>query len=202
MKKLISALFIYTLIFISAPLISAQDLNEPQAVIKNATQAVIDLLKDSALEKNIRREKIMEVINPLFDFTLMSKLTLGKEHWPKLNEAQKKEFTDLFVDILKSVYLEKAENFSNQVIEYGTPELVKKKVYVTAFILQNDEKYKMVYKMHNNKAPQWLVYDLEIQDISIIKSYQSQFDSFLQTGTVEGLLKKMKEKFKTESEKK
>ena len=56
--------------------------------------------------------------------------------------------------------------------------------------------------MHNNKAPQWLVYDLEIQDISIIKSYQSQFDSFLQTGTVEGLLQKMKEKFKTEPEKK
>lgn len=200
MKKLISILSFYTLI--SLRFILAQDLNEPQAVIQNATQTVIDLLKDSSLEKNTRRDKIMEVINPIFDFTLMSKLTLGKEHWPKLTDAQKKEFTDLFVDILKSVYLEKAENFSNQVIEYGAPELVKTKVYVTVFILQNDEKYKMVYKMHNNKAPEWLVYDLEIQDISIIKSYQSQFDSFLQTGTVEGLLNKMKEKFKTKPENK
>lgn len=202
MKKMIFVLSLCSLVIISSPFTFAQDLNEPQTVIKNATQAVIDLLKDNSLEKSVRRDRIMEVINPIFDFTLMSKLTLGKEHWPKLNDSQKKEFTDLFVDILKSVYLEKAENFSNQVIEYGTPELIKNKVYVTAFILQNDEKYKMVYKMHNNKAPQWLVYDLEIQDISIIKSYQSQFDSFLQTGTVEGLLNKMKEKFKSEPEKK
>ena len=195
MKKLISFFSLLSFIFVSTFFAFTQDLNEPQTVIKNATQAVIDLLKDNTLEKNSRRDKIMGIINPIFDFTLMSKLTLGKEHWPKLNDAQKKEFTDLFVDILKSVYLEKAENFSNQVIEYGAPELVKNKVYVTAFILQNDEKIKMVYKMHNNKSPQWLIYDLEIQDISIIKSYQSQFDSFLQTGTVEGLLQKMKEKF-------
>lgn len=188
-RSVLSFLFILVLSSFSA----AQDLNEAKGVIENATNSVIALLKDASLEKNARRDRIMEIINPLFDFELMSKLTLGKEHWPKLSDLQKKEFTDLFVDILKTVYLEKAETFSDQTLEYDAPSLVNNKVHVVVYIIQGGERYKMVYKMYNKTG--WLVYDLEIQDISIIKSYQSQFTSFLQTGTVEELLAKMKGKF-------
>ena len=48
----------------------------------------------------------------------------------------------------------------------------------------------MTYKLYKSKKD-WKIYDLEIQGVSIIRSYRSQFSSILESGTVDDLLLKL-----------
>ena len=48
----------------------------------------------------------------------------------------------------------------------------------------------MLYKFYNANNS-WKIYDIEIQGVSIIRSYRSQFNEILQRGTIDDLLDKM-----------
>jgi len=50
----------------------------------------------------------------------------------------------------------------------------------------------MLYKFYQENG-QWKIYDLEIQGVSIIRSYQSQFKEILRTSSFDDLLLKMQE---------
>jgi phospholipid transport system substrate-binding protein len=50
----------------------------------------------------------------------------------------------------------------------------------------------MLYKFHESKRG-WLIYDIEIQGVSIISTYRSQFDHVLSNGTIDDLLIKLEQ---------
>jgi len=60
-------------------------------------------------------------------------------------------------------------------------------------ILSKGQRYEMLYKIYK-KENELKVYDVELEGISIVKSYSSQYDQFLRKGTPKELLEKMREK--------
>ena len=48
----------------------------------------------------------------------------------------------------------------------------------------------MIYKMYKSKKD-WKIYDIEIQGVSIIRSYRSQFSEVLESGSIDDLLQKL-----------
>ena len=48
----------------------------------------------------------------------------------------------------------------------------------------------MLYKLYVSKSG-WRIYDIEIQGVSIIRSYRSQFAEILKNGTFDDLLEKL-----------
>ena len=48
----------------------------------------------------------------------------------------------------------------------------------------------MLYKLYKSKQG-WRIYDLEIQGVSLISTYRSQFDEILRNKTVDDLLAKL-----------
>jgi len=192
MKKILCFL-LACLLFV--PHVYASDQDDVYNLIKNTVDEVLVLLKDNSLDKEAKSDQFMEIIEPLFDFSLMAKLSLGKKNWPKLNEAEQKEFTDLFIKQLQNTYYDKLELFSDEKVTFEKPMAVKNKMYMELNVITKDEPLKMLYKLYQNKEENvWKIYDLEIQDISIIKSYSSQYDQILEKETVSDLLNKMKEK--------
>ncbi|EKD26501.1 MAG: hypothetical protein ACD_79C01153G0002 [uncultured bacterium] len=191
MKKILIMLsFIMGIIFNNY----ADDLSDAKQVIQDTVDKVITVLRDPTFDKQTKRSNIMELINPVFDFDLMAKLTLGRDHWSKFQGENKATFTDLFVRQLKNSYLSKAELFSDEVIEYDAPEnTASGKVSINTRIIRKDGPIKMLYKLYK-KDGSWKIYDLEIQEISIIKSYGSQYDQILKEHDVDYLLKELKDK--------
>ena len=141
----------------------------------------------------------MKRINPVFDFALMGKLALGKKQWPRLNEGQRKEYTDLFVQQLLKSYANKVMLFSGETVEYEEPLQVKSKVHVGTSVVSTDGRNRILYKMYKSKAG-WKVYDVEIKGVSIVSSYRAQYAEIMKTGTVEDLLNRMKEKVNQDDE--
>ena len=187
MKNLIYAV-LFTLIF-SQPAI-ADNKKEAEEVLKGKLESVIFVLEKKDIDQQVKKNEIVEIVTPMFNFSLMSKLTLGKKHWPGLTKDQKEKFTKLFTKRLKNSYLDKMMLYTDEKIEYKESVQVGKKVQIPTILTSKDNKISMLYKLYKSKQD-WKIYDIEIQGVSLIRSYRSQFDEILRNKTVDDLLAKL-----------
>ena len=126
----------------------------------------------------------------MFDFKRMAKLSLGRNYWPDLSREDKEKFTELFIERLRQFYLNKLTVYTDEKIIYDSPVAVKNKVHVPTHLISKNKKFSMLYKLYPSNDT-WKIYDIELQGVSIIRSYRSQFKEILQNGTFDDLLRKM-----------
>ena len=178
----------------------ADDISSAEKLLKSKLDAVIVVLQKNDLEQQAKNKEIIKIVTPIFDFSLMAKLSLGRKYWSGLTKEYKKRFTDLFVKRLKELYLEKLNLYTNEIIVYRAPVQVKKKIHIPTELISKDNKIDMLYKLYKSKH-RWQIYDIEIQGVSIISTYRSQFAEVMSTGTIDDLLLKLEkqEKDKTAS---
>jgi len=190
MKVLSYAMFILLILCQS---IMAADGPSAGELLKKNQDAVFAVLKQTELTSAEKNQKIIEIVTPLFDFPLMAKLALGKKVWTGLTEEQKERFTQLFIERLRSSYLGRLTLYTDEKVIYEAPVEVEQKVHIPTALVSKDKKISILYKFYKSETD-WKIYDLEIQGVSIIRSYRSQFNQILQSGTFDDLLQKMEKK--------
>jgi phospholipid transport system substrate-binding protein len=191
-KKWIKSALLYTVIgvLLLGQTVNADDKDAAGEFLKGNLDAVFTVLQKKDLEKHAKRDQIEEIVTPMFDFKRMAKLSLGRKFWPDLSREDKEKFTNLFLERLRQSYLNKLTAYTDEKIIYESPVAVKKKVHVPTNLVSNDNKISMLYKLYPSNNT-WKIYDVEIQGVSIIRSYRSQFKEILQNGTFDDLLQKM-----------
>jgi len=168
----------------------ADDTHDAQEIVKRKLDAVFAVLQKKDLDQQAKKKEINQIVTPMFDFELMAKLTLGRKHWPNLSREKKEKFTELYIELLKTSYLDKLALYTDEKVIFEPPAQVKEKVHIPTELVSKDRKTSILYKLYK-QADDWKVYDLEIQGVSIIRSYRSQFGEILQSGTIDDLLRKM-----------
>ena len=187
---MIRILYIFLgLLILSQPLM-ADDKRDAEEIVKSKLEAVFAVLQKKDLDQQARKKEINEIVTPMFDFALMAKLSLGRKYWPNLPREKKEKFTQLYIELLKTSYLDKLALYTDEKVIFEPPAQVKKKVHIPTQLVSKDRKTSILYKLYK-PADDWKVYDLEIQGVSIIRSYRSQFGEILQSGTIDDLLLKM-----------
>jgi len=187
---MIRILYIFLcMLFLSQPLI-ADDKSDAEALVKSKLDAVFAVLQKGDLDQQAKKQEINAIVTPMFDFELMAKLTLGKKHWLGLPREKREKFTELYIEMLKTSYLDKLALYTDEKVIYEPPAQVKKKVHLPTQLVSKDRKTSLLYKLYK-PGDDWKVYDLEIQGVSIIRSYRSQFNESLKNGTIDDLLLKM-----------
>jgi len=166
------------------------DENEAQALLKTKLDAAISLLQKKDFDQETNYEQLVGIVKPLFDFRLMAKLSLGRKHWPGLSEEKKEEFIDLFIKRLQTMFLEKLSLYTDEKVFFKTPVQDKRKVRIPTELISNNNRISMIFKMFKSKND-WKIYDIEIEGVSIISTYRSQFDQILSKGTIDELMKKL-----------
>jgi phospholipid transport system substrate-binding protein len=149
------------------------------------------VLKKKDVEQEVKEKEISKIVSPIFDFPVMAKLTLGRKHWPKLTEPQREKFTKLFIERLKSSYREKISLYTDEKVIFKAAEQKKKTtILIPVELISKDKTVGMVYKLRKVKKD-WKIYDVEIEGVSILLTYRSQFDDILSRSTVEDLLSRL-----------
>jgi phospholipid transport system substrate-binding protein len=186
MKMLYYAFFAVLLIVQTAMATVVTD-SSPDELLKNKIDAAITILKQSDLSKEIKDRQVLEIVVPMFDFNLMAKLTLGKKHWPSLSKEKQAAFTNLFIKQIKSSFLEKLNLYTDETFVIKDSVKKKKKVFVQTDLISKGSIISIVYKFwnFNNK---WKIYDMEIEGVSIVQTYRSQFNEVLNNGVIDDLL--------------
>jgi phospholipid transport system substrate-binding protein len=194
--KSLGYLILFTLI--STVTVLADDQYTAEELLKSKIEAVMSVLQNKDLERQAKKKEVSEIVTPIFDFSLMAKLTLGKKHWPDIPEEKKKKFTDLFVKLLKDFYLDKMNQYTDEKVIYKSPVRVNNKVHIPTEVISNDTKFSMLYKFYKSKNG-WKIYDIEVEGVSLIVTYRSQFDHVLRKGTIDDLLIKLENREITDS---
>jgi phospholipid transport system substrate-binding protein len=166
-----------------------------RSLLKEKISEVIDVLDSPDLSEADKTSRIEDIVDPVFDYELMARLSLGRRHWTGLSADQQETFTRRFVARLKDSYFDKISMYSGDAdaaFEYQPVKEQNNKVYVPVAVRAGDETVDMVYKFYSARGD-WKVYDVEINGVSIIRSYRSQFDQILADGTTEDLLEAVKE---------
>jgi len=164
--------------------------SDPNELIRTRWNAVISVLQNKKLEQEERIKKINKIVNPIFDFPLMAKLALGREHWSEMTQAQQEKFTRLFVERLRTSYREKIALYTNEEVVFKPAEKKKSTIYIPMELTTKDKKIAILHKLRKVDK-RWKIYDVEIQGVSILLTYRSQFDDILSRGTIEDLLSRL-----------
>jgi len=187
MKSLLYAVFIL-LIMIQTGL--TDDKSTAKELLESRIEAAIAALQKKDLDQQEKNKQVVEIVTPIFNFPLMAKLSLGRKYWPGLTQEKRQKFTELFTKRLKETYLGKLTLYTDQTVVYKTPVQVKRKIKIPTELVSKDNKISMLYKFHKSKHS-WMIYDIEVQGVSIISTYRSQFDQVLSKGTIDELLLKL-----------
>ncbi len=172
-----------------------KDPNDPNELLWAKWNAVIKVLRTEDIDQKAKEKVIDKIISPIFDFTLMGKLALGRIHWPKLTNPQREKFTQLFAKRLKDSYREKISLYTDEKALLNPAIRKKKAIFIPMQLMSKDKKIDMLYKLRKVDE-RWKIYDVEIQGVSIILTYRSQFNDILRKGTVEDILSQL-EKLQT-----
>jgi phospholipid transport system substrate-binding protein len=168
----------------------ADDKGDAEALLKNKIDAAIEVLKKKETDIQVKNKKILALVSPIFDFPLMAKLALGREFWPGLSADEKKKYTELFTERLKASYLQKLSLYTDEEVAYKKSVRDGRKIQIPTELISKGEIISMLYKMYESRQG-WKIYDVEIQGVSIISTYRSQFKAILANGTIDDLLLKL-----------
>ena len=192
MHYLKSFVMTLSLFVLTVPVIQAGDVEDINSMVKKKVSVIFDLLGKQDIEKNERNEKIVGELNEIMDFKLAAYLSLGK-HWKKISKTQKKEFVETFQQYINNYIVEKIDLYTNQKIDIGDSKIIKKgRAELEIGILSGGETLQVNFKLRKNKKKEWRVYDVDIEGVSLITTFRSQFSGVLKNSSFEELLEKLK----------
>ncbi len=190
MKRLIFSMVV-ALVFSQSAI--AGDVAEVRGIVSDKITKAIDLVKDKSMDKKIRNDKVVKAIKPVIDFNRMAMLSLGKKHYKRMTKKQRKEFVRLFSQQLQDSLVEKLDLYTDEEVVVENAAQKKKRVFVVTNLVAKDAKYEMIFKFYKSKKKKkWLVYDVEVQGVSLVQTYRSQFAGILKKDSIEALLKRLR----------
>lgn len=192
-NTVVAVWFLLSYLLLPSPSRAAGPMEEVRATVDKVLIIVRNPKLKSEVQKANLRAQLAEVIYPRFDFTEMAKRALGP-HWGRRTSDEQREFVKIFSELLRNSYVDRIESYSSQTILY-TRE-VKDTHYAevdTKIVTDKREGLSINYKLHsvNNE---WKVYDLVIENISVVNNYRSQFNRVIARSSFEELVRVMKEK--------
>ena len=192
MRHIKSFLFAIFAVFLLVPMLHAGDEEDINLMVKEKVYVIFELLGQKDLDKDERNLKIVEELNEIMYFTAAGALSLGK-HWKKISKKQKKEFLKIFKKYINNYIVEKIDLYTNQKIDIGEAKIVKKgRAKLNIGILSGGEALQVTFKLRKNKKKAWRVWDVDIEGVSLITTFRSQFSGVLKKNSFDVLLEKLR----------
>jgi phospholipid transport system substrate-binding protein len=169
--------------------------NDPMTAVKQTVSQVLSIVKDPAYKSATaeRREKLREIIAPHFDFADMSRSALGY-HWRTLSQAQREQFVNLFTGLLEASYMGKIEGYSGQKIDYIKETRDGDYAQVNTNIVSHGNEPILVNYRLKQSAGNWKVYDVLVDQISLVGNYRNQFNRIINAKGYATLIQAIKRK--------
>ena len=168
----------------------------PTEAMKTTIDEVLRIVRDQDLkhkEKADERRHLLEkVVETRFDYAEMSRRALGAP-WNQLTDQQKGEFVDLFRTLLTNSYADKIETYSGEGVQYLNERTEKEYAEVRTKVLSGKTEIPLDYRLIH-KAEDWRVYDVVVDNISLVNNYRGQFTKILRASSYSDLVDQLRKK--------
>lgn len=166
---------------------------QARATLQGAVSDIIETIKNPAYANPATRpplrQQIERDVNNIFDFDEFSSRTVGPR-WKTFSPEEKQNFSKAFANLLFNTYLNKITGYDGEQVLYtgeaASPDgrLVEVR---TALSLKDGRKIPVSYRMLF-KDGKWRVYDVIIENISLVKNYRTQFQDILNSASPQQLI--------------
>ncbi|MGV8059841.1 MAG: phospholipid-binding protein MlaC [Smithellaceae bacterium] len=195
MKKRFTIFSILIIFALSVPVYAGV----PMATVEATVKRVLDVLRDPKLKspasKEIKKEKLRGIYKDMFDEIEFSRRTLTR-NWNKFSPAQRAEFVNLFEQVLEKAYIDKILDYSNEKIDFYKETMISEsQAEIQTKIISSSKEIPIFYRMIF-KNGKWKVYDVVVENVSLVQNYRTQFNDILSKNTPEQLLEILRKKVK------
>ncbi len=171
----------------------------PEELIRNTSDQVLSQIQSNPglfQRDPVKLSALVgKVVVPHFDFTTMTDLALGR-YKSKVSAEQKQLITNEFRTLLVRTYAKALLEYNNQKIIYLPTEgsLEGGDVTVRTEIEQaGGFPIPLNYSLKRRKQA-WKVYDISVDDISLVTNYRSSFSREIRKNGIDGLIKTLHER--------
>jgi phospholipid transport system substrate-binding protein len=150
-------------------------------------------LKDKA-SMDRQHDALWKVINQVFDFTEVSKRALA-QNWTRFSVQERQKFRDLFSELLGNIYISKIQgSFEGEKVVFAGQEiLAANRAEVKTTVLLQNGKLPIDYSVLKRDG-KWVVYDVKVEGVSLVKNYRTQFNQMLLMGSPSKVIVSLEDK--------
>ena len=194
-KSLKAALFLVVLGGVSiAPALAVAEEHPAQQLVVDTSQEIMKRLEKEETVVRAEGQRLYEIVEemvlPHFDFTAMASWVLGK-YWRQATPEQKSRFTEEFKMLLVRTYSNALLEAIGKQITYLPLKSAKADVDEVTIRTEVEQKggfpIPIDYKMHL-KDGQWKVFDVVIDNISLVSNYRTSFAKQIKDEGIEKLI--------------
>jgi len=169
----------------------------PTEQVRQTADKVLQVLQDPRSKGSSnapqRREQLRQILGARFDFAEMAKRSLGA-NWQKGSSAEQQQFIRLFTDHLEKSYITQIESYAGEKIIYGREAVEQDQAEVeTKIVTKKSEQVSVNYKLKADGAD-WKVYDVVIENVSLVNNFRTQFSRILAKGSFAELINQLEAK--------
>jgi phospholipid transport system substrate-binding protein len=169
----------------------------PTEQVRQTADKVLQVLQDPQSKSNSnaaqRREQLTQILASRFDFAEMAKRSLGA-NWQKGSASEQQQFVRLFTNLLESSYIGQIEAYSGEKIIYGRETVEQNQADVeTKIVTKKSEEVSVNYKLRGDGG-NWKVYDVVIENVSLVNNFRNQFNRMLAKGSFADLISQLESK--------
>ena len=165
----------------------------PTAFVKRGIDEVLLVFNDKYIDSSQRRaalqKRIRKVIKEHFEFRSISKSVLAT-NWRKATGYEQDRFVDFFTQTLENTYLTAIESYSGEEIKYVGEKINNDRAVVDTIIVSKNNDIPVSYKLKLNDD-QWFIYDVVIENVSLVSNYRNLYAAIIGSSGVNGLLLKL-----------
>lgn len=167
---------------------------EPTAQLSATVNELVTILVNTPVSELRARglpDKALQLVNDRFDFSELTRQTLGR-HWSALSPAEQREFVDALSQKLLVAYGRSVRASGDEKVEFTREEQKGDLANVGTKVVSSNGELPIDYRLHFVNG-QWKVYDMVIDQVSIVNNYRAQFDRVIAKSSVQDLLQKIKQ---------
>jgi phospholipid transport system substrate-binding protein len=169
--------------------------NDPLVQLQKSVDEILMILQSEELQapekKDERKQRILAVVNRMFDFRGMARSSLG-QNWNNLTAEERDRFVSLFASLIEQRYIGKIDAYNNQKVIYKNQRVRNNKARVYTAIIDKDMEIPIDYSLQISQG-KWLIKDLKIENVSLIANYRRDFNSIIRKEQFAGLVEKITE---------
>lgn len=171
----------------------------PDTLVKSVTEEVLSVLRNEkerfAGNPRAAMKLIEDRIGPHFDFARMTGLAVG-QGWRQASAAQKEALTREFTTLLVRTYANALSDYKDQTVAFkpGPPPRENDAAIVRTQVNQPGGRAIAVDYRLAQKGGEWKVFDVAVDNVSLVTNYRSSFAAELSKGGPDALIRSLQEK--------
>lgn len=162
--------------------VSDQIVSGAQTFVSSMAARGIGFLGNKSLNQDQRRMEFEKLLHDSFDMQTISRLALGR-YWRTASVSQRKEYQNLFEDMIVDVYSRRFGEYDGQKLEVRSAKKAgKSDVNVVSYIVPaSGPEIEVVWRARYDNG-QYKVIDVIVEGVSMVLTQRSDFSSVIQRG--------------------